>query len=340
MSALRKQVKQRNRRLFSIQRELVIKSRESAMAAVQLFNNPQILFKSELFIVLMCISWTYLLHAFYRRKKIDYRYFQKINTRKQFEKTKGGAKKHWDLWKCLEHEACPIDKDTKNNLKFLIGIRHEIEHQMTTRIDPALSAKFQACCLNFNTYIKQLFGPEYSIEKHLSFSLQFSTISNEQSKQLIPQNDLPKNISAFIFDFENHLSPEDFQNAAYAYRVIFVPKTVNHQGQADEVIEFVKSDSPLAKEVNKTYTIIKDTEKKKYLPSDIVKEIRKAGHKDFRMTEHTLLWKKLKAKDAGAGYGVTVSKTWYWYEKWLDEVKAFCSKNKGNIKRALQVLNG
>jgi hypothetical protein len=36
------------------------------LTAVQIYNNPQIDFKSELFIVTTMIAWTYLLHAYYR----------------------------------------------------------------------------------------------------------------------------------------------------------------------------------------------------------------------------------------------------------------------------------
>ena len=45
------------------------------MNAVQTFNNPLTTFKTETFIVLMSIAWTYLLHAYYRREHIEYRYF-------------------------------------------------------------------------------------------------------------------------------------------------------------------------------------------------------------------------------------------------------------------------
>ena len=33
-------------------------------------------FKSESFIVLMVIAWTYLLHAYYRSKRVEYRYYR------------------------------------------------------------------------------------------------------------------------------------------------------------------------------------------------------------------------------------------------------------------------
>jgi hypothetical protein len=45
--------------------------RDAALAAIQVFNNPLITFKSETFIVLMNIAWTHLLHAYYRRNDVE-----------------------------------------------------------------------------------------------------------------------------------------------------------------------------------------------------------------------------------------------------------------------------
>ena len=61
------------RRTYSITRQLVAQSQDAALSGIQVFNNPSIRFKSETFIVLMNIAWTYLLHAYYRREKIEYR---------------------------------------------------------------------------------------------------------------------------------------------------------------------------------------------------------------------------------------------------------------------------
>ena len=66
----------RRRRIKSVADELIYKSREAALAAVQIFNNPQINFKSEIFIVIIIIAWTYLLHAYFRKNKIEYRYYK------------------------------------------------------------------------------------------------------------------------------------------------------------------------------------------------------------------------------------------------------------------------
>lgn len=328
--------KMRVRRIYSISDELLIKSKEAALAAVQIFNSPLITFKSEIFIVLMNIAWTYLLHAHYRKTGVEYRYFQQRPKRRRFDKTKTGAYKHWELERCLNDTACPVDKDAKNNLYFLIGIRHEIEHQMTNRLDSSLSAKYQACCLNYNEYAKKLFGPAYGIDKHLAFSLQFSSISPEQAKSLPSPNTMPPHIKAFVEGFEGKLSEEEFNSPKFAYRVLFVAKTASRKGQADEVIEFVKSGSSLATDVNKTYALIKETERPKHLPSEVVEVMQEEGFTKFSMHWHTQLWKTQKAKNAGRGLGVEVGNIWYWYDIWVDKVRQHCKNNAAKYGKAQQ----
>ena len=322
----------RKRRIFSVKEELLTKSREAMLSAVQTFNNPSIQFKSETFIVLANIAWTYLLHAYFRSKKIDYRYFKESWTRKKYDRTKRGAYKYWELERCLNDDACPISAVPKENLRFLIGLRHEIEHQMTSRIDEYLSARFQACCLNYNFYIRELFGDKYGIDKHLSFSLQFSSISEDQIEQVREFSELPKHIAAYINDFDRELSQEDFNNPQYSYRVIYVPKIANHKGQADKVIEFLKADSEEAKNLNKEYVVIKDRERPKHLPKEIIQIMKDKGYPQFTMNKHTDLWHARDAKNPTKGFGVQVVSQWYWYDNWLDEVEKYCKENKALLQ--------
>ena len=98
---------------------------------------------------------------------------------------------------------------------------------MTTRIDDLLSGRFQACCLNYNTHLKQIFGDNFGIEKHLSFSLQFSSLSEKQVENLREYKDLPENISTFINNFDQEVPESNFNDSRYSYRVLFVPKTTN-----------------------------------------------------------------------------------------------------------------
>ena len=308
--------------------ELIIKSREAMLSVVQIYNNPNIQFKTESFIVLSNIAWTYLMHAYYRTKDIDYRYYSFKGKRKIYDRTKNGAYKNWELERCISCDESPLDKTTRANLMFLIGIRHEIEHQMTKKIDLQISAKIQACCINYDKYIKELFGEKFSISDQMPISIQFSTIEKEQKEQLEELKGMPKNIKSFIIDYENDLPEEIFNSDIYAYRVMYIKKLANHKGQADQVIEFIGEDSPLTQEVNKSYVIRKDVEKQKYLPSDIVRIVKEKGYQKFSIPKHTEIWQEQKAKDPKKKYGVQIAKTWYWYQNWLDFVLDYCEKCK------------
>jgi hypothetical protein len=109
-----------------------------------------------------------LLRAWLRREGINYRYIKPDGTA---QKTKQGEDCYWELAKCLRHARCPILKGAITNLDFLIELRHEIEPRSTTRIDDAVSAKLQACCINFNCAIKSLFGLQYGLERQLPIAL-------------------------------------------------------------------------------------------------------------------------------------------------------------------------
>lgn len=313
------------RRVGSIKDELLTKSKESALSAVKIFNDPLIHFKSETFIVLMVIAWTYLLHAYFRSKGIEYRYFQQHGKRRFFDKTNKGAFKYWELERCLNDNDSPVDKDAANNLRFLIGLRHEIEHQMTMGLDGYLSGRYQACIMNYNNLLKTVFGKNQSLDKYLSYSLQFLELSEEQINGPKPEADIPSRVKAYIAEFDGILTHEEYNNQHYSYRLLFKRKMVNRPGQADKVIEFIDPKSDLAKEIDKEYWVKKEVERKKYRPSDIVNSIKETGFNKFRVSpEHVKMWKSEDAKNPGKGYGTQIAGVWYWYESWLEKCLDLC----------------
>lgn len=300
------------------------------LAAVQIFNNPQMTFKSESFISLAVIAWTYLLHAYFRGQGVDYRYYRMRGKRKRFDKTKHGAVKLWCLEDCLSNAKCPLDAPTKENLRFLIGIRNEIEHQMTNKVDGYIGAKLQACALNFDDYICRLFGEKYNLRQELSIAIQFAPVDPSQFEQEQDKQGLPKNVRHFAASFEEGLSADTRNDSHYAYKVYFVPVVASKRAQANQVIEFISSDSEEATNVPRHYAVIKETEKKKYLPSEIVKIVKTKGFPQFTMKKHTDLWKGRDAKNPKYHYGVQVAKTWYWYESWLNLVETYCAETLKN----------
>lgn len=293
--------------------ELLVKAREAMIAAVHTFNGAGLHFRAEVFIVTCVIAWTYLLHAYYKREGVDYRY-KKGGV---VEKTPSGAEKYWELGQCLAHGGCPLDKGTVNNLKFLVEIRHEIEHRMTDQIDDALSAKLQACCINFNDAIKGLFGSEFALEKRLPIALQFVTFDGAQRANLKGAS-LPPNVVTAMDNFHNALTDEEQADPRFRYRVAFVPKVSGKATNADLAVEFIKPGSPEAVAVERV--LLKEVERPKYLPTDIVKRVRASGYPKFNMHDHTLLVRELEAKKPAKGFGVMVANYWYWYEHWVAQV--------------------
>lgn len=311
--------------------ELLIKAREAMIAAVHIFNSAGLTFRTELFIVTAIIAWTYLLHAWFRRDGIDYRHSENENGQRVFSKTKHDADKYWELSYCLKHVQCPVKQGAKDNLAFLLELRHEIEHRSTNRIDDAVSAKLQACCINFNDLLKEQFGKQYGLERRLPIALQFMTFSPEQRALLKRASGLPRHIETMMNDFHNHLTPEQQADPRFAYRVAFIQKTANRASSADEAIEFVKPGSEEAAEINRI--LLKEVEKRKYLPSEIVAAMRAEGWNRFTIDSHTKLWKNLDARNPTMGYGtVALGGQWGWYETWLNRVREECQQNPNRYR--------
>lgn len=299
--------------------ELLIKAREAMIAAVHNFNSAGLTFRSELFIVTAVIAWTYLLHAWFKREGIDYRY--------SGETTKEGADKYWELGHCLKQGKCPVKGAVATNLQFLLEIRHEIEHRSTNRIDDAIGAKLQACCINFNNLLKSEFGPQFGLEKRLPIALQFVSFGADQRSILKKASTLPPHLATCIETFEKELKEDEFNDPAYRLKVAFVPISAKRPGAADTAIEFVKAGSETAEEVGKV--IFKEIDRTRFLAGEVVKKAQEAGFPKFNTHHHSQLWKKLDAKGKGnKGYGCEgdYKNSWVWFDKWVERVLAHCEE--------------
>jgi hypothetical protein len=232
------------------------------------------------------------------------------------------------LSKSLRHARCPVSEGTKKNLEFLLEIRHEIEHRSTNRIDDAIGGELQACCINFNDALKSLFGPQYGLEKRLPIALQFVSFGDDQRARLKRASDLPAHVATFISAFEHGLTNEQLADPAFRYRVAFVPITSNRASGADRAIEFIRTGSADAEAVNQV--LLKEVNKKRHTATQVMDAAKKAGFRNFRISDHTALWKKLDAKDPTKGYGCQgdYKNTWVWFDNWITRVLEHCEENQ------------
>src|SRR5690606_5805885 len=104
-----------------------------------------------------------------------------------------------------------------------------------------------------------------------------------------------------------------------------IHKTANRAPGADLAVELVPAGSEVADKINMA---LKEVEKRKYLPAEVVAKVRAEGWNQFTMDSHTRLWKRLAAKDPAKGYGaIAVGKQWCWYEPWINRVLEECNEH-------------
>ena len=91
------------------------KAKESAMLAIEVYNKPATKFRSGGYIVLMCIAWTSLFHAYFYREKIKPIYKDKNGRFKRVN----GELYYWELQECVKKYFKTENSAIRKNIEFL-----------------------------------------------------------------------------------------------------------------------------------------------------------------------------------------------------------------------------
>lgn len=272
--------------------ERLIRAREAMKMAVSTFNNPAVNFKSHTFSVLAHIAWTYAMHQYFLDKN------EKILNEKNNQTLA--------LSTLLKNPACPLDKATKANLIAIIKIRNEVEHRLLESNDDEFNMLFQACALNFNEFIRQNFGEKVALDKELGFAIQFATFSTHQLSET-QKTTLPSSITSFSSELNNNKKYSG--DLKYRFQVIYTleasPKSLSN-------IKFVKNSD--AGETNTQEVLIKEVlsdDKYPHLPMQVVDLVKEKTGKKFTSHDHTVAWKKHKARPATNSSAPEVTKKKY-----------------------------
>lgn len=288
--------------------ERIIRAREAMMAAVQIFNSPTILFKSEVFCVLSNIAWTYLLHEKLERTKAGSSKLANGNS-----VTVGGT---------LDKSICPIKNDAvKENLRKLAEIRDAIEHTYFVGGDECFGALFQANCINFERHMTDWFGEHLSLSKELSLALQFVRLQKSQVATVEASN-LPQKIKAINTAIQDNPFAND---NAFQFHVYYTAEASSKtSADVHQLVTYESGDT--AEQI-----AIKKLNYTKLSQDDVVKKVRAKGFKKFGDHDHLLFWRskwpnKEKRNSEATSYGEIVLKNqWQWYEQtWLPVVLKYC----------------
>lgn len=281
---------------IEIERHL-LKARQSALLALDIYNRPSTVFKTEGFIVMLVIAWTSLFHAIFEKKKTDYFYKEVDGSFKVID----GDRKAWELSTCLSEYYGSSNNAVRNNLDFLIKLRNCIEHRYAPDIDLYVIGECQAALLNFDEIMVKEFSSYFAIKDMLSIPLQTANIRTEKQALALKklQEKQYKELKDFVDKYRTSLDDNIYNDERFSFRVFLVEKVGNHKSSSDMSIEFIKSDPKrpeLTEEIQKNIALIKEkrvpvANKGNLRPKAVVEEVSKRIGRDFKIHNHTSAWK-------------------------------------------------
>lgn len=294
----------------------VHKAVEIMKSAIMVFNNCMISTRSETFIVLSVIAWTYLLHAKFAHLDIKPVY---TNEDGSDILTGDGKAKHWELSHCLGRAEANLTAGMKNNLVYIIAVRNEVEHRSFEDINDEVQAKLQATALNFLKYVTDNFGQKFNFSQDLSFAIQLHALTLQSPNILANNRTVSKSVAAVNKLLEAPMSSAEFNDPDYAFRVYVVPKVVNNSKKADQAVSY----SPVGSDVE---IAIKQVERPKYRRKDAIKLIQDRGLTNVTAHDFTQAWKSAGLKDPGKGLAIELGNQWFWYQEGVDAIYDLLNK--------------
>lgn len=284
---------------------LVVKAREAALLALDLYNRPSATFRTEAYTVLMIIAWTALMHAIFEQREIEFFYREDDGTPKLID----GDEKAWELSTCMKKYFGDSDGPIRKNLEFMIGLRNKIEHRYVPAIDLHVAGECQALILNFDELLTEQFGNYYAIKESLSVPLQTTSIrSGEQiDVQKKFQGRYYDELKDYIETYRGNLPDAIYQDSRFSFRVYLVPKIGNHVTSSDLAFEFVKYDLNKPedmKALEKQVALIRERQvpvanQGMYKPAQVARIITEKTGREFKVHHHTLAWKMYKVRASG-----------------------------------------
>jgi hypothetical protein len=291
--------------------ERLIRAREAMVLAVEIFNSPSLKFKTEVFSILVNVAWTYLLHEFYIRKKV---------------KIVGDDGRTLLLSQMIKRQDCPLSPGMKKNLEALKLIRDDVEHNLLGKSDAKWLPLFQACCLNFDKVICQLFGEDLSLQNELSVALQFARLNVEQITKL-QKYEIPERIEALDARLKEGLTEEQADDLEYQFRVVY---TLDSASKSRSHIHFINPGSAEANQIHNVLVKFKSAdESHPHKPARVPPLVAERSGKSFTSHNHVQAWRKFGVRPPeGARKPETTNKDYCIYhpahndytysEKWVD----------------------
>jgi hypothetical protein len=124
------------------------------------------------------------------------------------------------LSEMIARQDYPLQDGVKKNLNALKILRDKVEHHLLGKADLKWLGIFQACCLNFDRAMCELFGNKLTLASDLSFALQFAKMNLDHVTQ-INKHELPEHIAAVDALITEGMTPEQINDTNFQFRVVY-----------------------------------------------------------------------------------------------------------------------
>lgn len=284
--------------------QIVEASREEALLAVDLYNQPKRPRRLEAYFVHMHIAWLYLLHARFVRDSVDFRYrlpngrFDKID----------GEPKTWGLGHCVS-ERWGANDPIRKNLELTIALRNKIEHRFEDATVAATSGYAHALLVNYEEELTATFGPQQSLADQLRFPVFIGTFTGAAVGQLQDmQKRLPARTRNFLAKFVSDVGSVVADDSRFEFRINLVQK-LGSKTDSESSMTFVRDDEltpsqrKAFEQMGKKGTVVIREQKRPVASLGLMKPLAASvaieGRIPFRFrasAEFPAAWKKLECR--------------------------------------------
>lgn len=283
---------------------LLAKSRESALAAVRVYNDPMSGYRSEVFIVLMIIAWNSLFQAILEKSQTDY-----------YERDQDGCQiliddrpKVLDTVKLIGMVLTGREyRAVRKNLEFFMKLRNLIAHRYLPALDIEIAGEAQAMLLNYEELLVLKFGDEAAIGDRLTVPLQLSEFRHDHATLTSlkkAQSRLPTDVTSYLANQRIGIEDEILKDRRYCFNIFLVPITANRESSADAIVQFISPDRvtpELEAILTNTAVVIKPktipvASDDLLRPREVVNLVVERLPYRFTMDTHTRCWKYYKVR--------------------------------------------
>ena len=287
---------------------LLAKARESALAAIRVYNDPLAGFRTDAFIVLMVIGWNTLLQAILERAETDYYERDQEGRLVQVD----GRAKVKDTWALINLALPGQDRAAaavRANLDFFLRLRHLIAHRYLPALDAHVVSEAQAMLVNFENLLVEQFGEPAALGDRL-FSLQLSRFRGSGALAALKkaQAQLPTDVQDFLCRHREEVPDEVLRSSEYTLRIFFVPVAANRERAADAVVTFLRP-GEVTPEIEEALQKIAVVPKPRQVavasgdllrPTEVVSLVNERLPFRFTVNTHQRAWKHYNVRPATA----------------------------------------